>query len=92
MDCMELSRPEYWSGEPFPSLGDLPNPGTEPRSPSLEADSLPTEPPGKLVNPASRKLEASESREWEAYPFSRGSSQPRNQTEVSCIAGGFFTT
>ena len=40
----EFSRPEYWSGEPFPSPGDLPNPGIEPRSPALQADSLPAEP------------------------------------------------
>ena len=33
---MEFSRPEYWSGSPFPSLGDLPNPGIEPRSPILQ--------------------------------------------------------
>ena len=38
---MEFSRPEYWSGLPFPSPGDLPNPGTEPRSPTLQANSLP---------------------------------------------------
>ena len=38
---------EYWSGLPFASPGDLPNPGTEPGSPSLQADSLPSEPPGK---------------------------------------------
>ena len=44
---MEFSRPEYWSGSPFPSLGDLPNPGIEPRSPALQADPLPSEPPGK---------------------------------------------
>ena len=42
---MEFSRPEYWSGSPSP--GDLPNPGIEPRSPALQADSLPTEPQGK---------------------------------------------
>ena len=47
---MEFSRPEYWSGLPFPSPGDLPNPGIEPRSPTLQADSLPTEPPGKPKN------------------------------------------
>ena len=41
---MGFSRPEYWSGKPFPSPGDLPNPGIEPRSPALQADSLPTEP------------------------------------------------
>ena len=44
---MEFSRPEYWSGWPFPSPGDLPNPGIEPRSPTLQADSLPAEPQGK---------------------------------------------
>ena len=40
---MEFSRPEYWSGQPFPSPGDIPDPGIEPRSPALKADSLPTE-------------------------------------------------
>ena len=44
---MGFSRPEYWSGLPFPSPGDLPNPGIKPRSPELQADSLPSEPPGK---------------------------------------------
>ena len=43
----EFSRPEYRSGEPFPSPGDLPNPGIEPRSPALQADSSPAEPPWK---------------------------------------------
>ena len=38
---------EYWSGLPCPSPGDLPNPGTEPRSPALQADSLPAQLPGK---------------------------------------------
>ena len=45
---MEFSRQEYWSGLPFPSPGDLPDPGIEPRSPALQADALPSEPPGKL--------------------------------------------
>ena len=44
---MGLSRQEYWSGLPFPSPGDLPDPGIEPRSPALEADALTSEPPGK---------------------------------------------
>ena len=44
---MGLSRQEQWSGLPFPSLGDLPDPGTEPRSPALQADSLLTELPGE---------------------------------------------
>ena len=43
---MRFSRQEYWSGLPFPSPGNLPNPGIEPRSPALQADSLPSEPPG----------------------------------------------
>ena len=44
---MGFSRQEYWSGLPFPSPGDLPNPGMEPGSPPLQADSLPSELPGK---------------------------------------------
>ena len=42
---MGFSRQEYWSGLPFPSPGDLPNPGIEPRSPTLQADALTSEPP-----------------------------------------------
>ncbi|RJF55596.1 hypothetical protein D4Z76_09305, partial [Campylobacter coli] len=44
---MEFSRQEYWSGLPFPSPGDLPDPGNDPRSPTSQADALPSEPPGK---------------------------------------------
>ena len=44
---MGFSRQEYWNGLPFPSAGDLPDPGNEPRSPALEADALTSEPPGK---------------------------------------------
>ena len=44
---MGFSRQEYWSGLPFPSPGDLPNPGIKPGSPALEADALTSEPPGK---------------------------------------------
>ena len=43
---MGFSRQEYWSGLPFPSPEDLPNPGIQLRSPALQADSLPSEPPG----------------------------------------------
>ena len=56
---------EYWSGLPCPPPGDFPNPGIEPRSPTLQVDSLPSEPQG-----SPRILE------WVAYPFSRGPSQP----------------
>jgi len=44
---MEFSRQEHWSGLLFPSPGYLPDPGIKPRSPALQADSLPSEPPGK---------------------------------------------
>ena len=44
---MGFSRQECWSGLPFPSPGDLPDPGIEPGSPALQADALPSEPPGK---------------------------------------------
>ena len=43
---MGFSRQEYWSGLPFPSARDLPDPGIEPGSPALQADSLPSEPQG----------------------------------------------
>ena len=58
----------------------LPNPGIKPRSPALQVDSLPVEHKGspRIV-------------EWTAYPFSSRSSQPRNWTRDSCIAGRFFT-
>ena len=45
---MEFSRQEYWSGLPFPSPEDLSDPGIEPRSPALQADTLPSELPGKF--------------------------------------------
>ena len=44
---MGFSTQEYWNGLSFPSLGDLPDPGIEHGSPALQADSLPSEPPGK---------------------------------------------
>ena len=48
---MGLSRQEYWSGLPFPSPGDLPDAEIEPRSPTLQADTLTSEPAGKLIYP-----------------------------------------
>ena len=47
---MGFSRQECWSGLPFPSPGDLPDPGIEPGSPTLQADTLQSEPPGKPFN------------------------------------------
>ena len=75
-----FSRQEYWNRLPCPRPGDLPNQGIKPRSPTVQADSLPAEPPGKPKNTG-----------VVAYPFSRGSSRLRNRTRVSCIAGRFFT-
>ena len=51
---MEFSRQEYWTGLPFPSPGDLPDPGIRPGSPTLRADALPSEPPG---NPMEMKVD-----------------------------------
>ena len=62
-----FSRKDYWSGLPCPP-GDLPNPEIEPRSPTLQTDSLPFELLGKPMSTG-----------VVAYPFSRESSQPRNQ-------------
>ena len=101
---MEFSRQEYWSGLPLPSPGDLPDLGIKPRSPTLRADSLPSEPPVKvqvsqlcptLYDPMDYIVHGilqARILEWVAFPFSRGSSQPRDQTQVSCISGGFFTS
>ena len=50
--CMGFSRQEYWSGLLFPSPGDLPKPGIEPRSSALWADAVPSEPPGSGKEPA----------------------------------------
>ena len=48
---MGFSRQEYWSGLPFPSPGDLPDPGIGPGSPALQADTLPSKPPGTQAQP-----------------------------------------
>ena len=80
IQSMEFFRPEHWSGYPFPSLGDLPNPGIKPGFPQCRQI------PYQLSHQGSPRI-----LEWVTYPFSRRSSWPRNQARVSCIAGGFFT-
>ena len=55
---MGFSRQEYWSGLLWPPPGDVPNPGIEPRSPTSQADSLPSEPPGKNVLEVQKFLES----------------------------------
>ena len=53
---MEFSRQEYWAELPFASPGDLPKRGIEPESPALQADSLPSEPPGKYKKKKKKKM------------------------------------
>ena len=77
---MEFSRPKYWSGEPFPSPGDLSNPGIKPRSLHCRWILY------QLSHKGSPRI-----LEWVAYPFSSGSSWPRNRTGVSGTVGRFFT-
>ena len=60
---MGFSRQEYWSGLPFPSPGDLLDPGIEPRSPTLQADVLTSAPPGKPLNIRIQVLTSKISRE-----------------------------
>ena len=55
LQSMGFSRQEYWSGLPFSSPGDLPNPGIEPGSPELQASSLLSEPPRKPLSVVQRK-------------------------------------
>ena len=76
IQSMEFSRPEYWSGWPFPFPGDLPNPGL------LHCRQILYQ----LSHKGSPVI-----LEWVAYPFSSGSSWPRDQTRISCTAGRFFT-
>ena len=55
---MEFCRQKYWSGFPFPSPGDLSNPGIEPGSPTLQADSLPSQLLGKPAAAAAKSLQS----------------------------------
>ena len=93
---MGFPRQEFWSGLPFPSPGDLPDPGMEPKSPAL-ADGFfkLQQPPGKLNN-CINSINCTNYRvhgilqarilEWVTFPFCRGSSQPRDQTQVDSFA------
>ena len=102
---MGISRQEYGSGLSCPYPGHFSNPRIKPRPPILQADSSPSEPPGKpwkwklpnrvqfFVTPVDYTVHGilqARILEWVAFPFSRGSSQPRDWTQVSRIAGRFF--
>ena len=119
---MGFSRQEYWSGLPFPSSGDLPDPGIGPESPALQVDFFTPEHQGSpriyvslyaclrakslqscstfcdtmdhIACQATLSMGILQTRilEWVAVPSSRGSSQPRDQTQVSHIAGRSLTT
>ena len=105
---VEFSRQEYWSGLPFSSPGDLPNPGIKPRSPALQVDSLLSEPQGKTkvkvkvaqlcqthcdpMDYTVHRILQARILEWVAFLLSRGCSQPSDQTQVSHIAGRYFTS
>ena len=73
---MEFSRQEYWSGLQFPSPGDLPNPGIEPSFPTLQADSLLTEPSGKPF--------------CDGAAFRKEPDRPKSQTRHHFPAGATF--
>ena len=102
---MEFSRQEYWSRLPFPSPGNLSDPGIEPSSSAVQADSLLSEPQGKLkwkslspvqlfATPLTVVHGVLQARilEWVAFSLLSRSFQTRNWTRVPCIAGGFFTS
>ena len=78
VDCqtlsMKFSRQEYWSEFPFPSPGDLPDPGIEPESPALQADSLPSEPPEKC----SRVLQGLDQKQHFYLPWEGARSWPQD--------------
>ena len=103
---MEFSRQEYWRGFPFPSPKDLADPGLNPGLLPCKQTLYPLGHQGRLVkvkmfwlwSALCDRMDYTEHGilqvrilEWVAIPFSRGSSQPRVRTQVSHIAGGFFT-
>ena len=97
---MVFPRQEYWSGLPFPSPGDFPDPGVEPVSAALASVFFTTQPLVKVIQSCMTLWDPMEYTvhgilqarilEWVAFPFSRGSSQPRDRTQVSHIAGRYF--
>ena len=103
---MRFSRQGYCSGLPFPSPGDLPNPGIEAgllhcrqilyqwatrEAPKWKWKSLSCVRLCDLMDYTAHEILQARILEWVAVPFSRGLSQPRDQTQVSHIAGRYFT-
>jgi len=90
---MGFSRQEYYSGLPCPPPGDLPDRRTKPASTHWQAGSLTLAPPRKPMWPhglfhSGHGILQARMLEWVVFPFS----QPRDQTQVFCIAGWFFTS
>ena len=91
---MGFSRQEYWGGLPFPPPGDLPNPGIKPRSPMLQAVSLPSEPPGtgyisNLVSPPLPTC-ASGARHYRTHSYQQKTSDPAlwcHKVSWICLVG-----
>ena len=81
IQSMEYSKPEYWSGWPFLLQGIFPTQGLNPGHSHCRQILYQLSLQGSPIV-----------LEWVAYPFSSGSSQPRNRTGISCIAGRFFTS
>ena len=87
---MGVSRQEYWRGLPCPPPGDLQNPGVELRSPTLQADSLPNKSTIVVISHFSLCSTPWTVPHW--IPLSTGvGARPRNQSHVSCLAGGVCT-
>ena len=84
---MEFSRQEYWNGLPFPSPTCTMKWSEVTQSYPILFNPMDCSPPGSSVH----GILQARILEWAAISFSRGSSWPRNQTHVFCIAGGFFT-
>ena len=85
---MEFSRQEYWSRLSFPSPGNLPDPGIEPRSPALRADSLPSEPPGKpIISACWHSGGADGTAHWKWTSIRQSRCGPGNWSSHQC---GFF--
>ena len=78
---MEFSRQAYWSGLPFPSPGDLPDPGIKPGSPTFQADALLSEPPGK---PSAQRLF---DLDWKPCPLQANQDQKESKNPVTCHCG-----
>ena len=102
---MEFSRPEHWSGQPFPSPWDLSNPGVEPWFPALQTDSLPPEPQGKPKNTGVGSLSllqgifpTQESNRgvlhcrWILYQLSQKESQKNTGVGCHALLQGIFPT